>query len=208
MVHLRSVGTLALLSAAAALPATKRWAAPVVDLGYASYQGVYNETTNIQSFQGIRYAAPPTGNLRWRAPQPPAATHGPNTDRNAFRELWAGRRSTACWSELRLRSRSRQRIACSSTSTFLPMRPSGRALGLLLSGSTEEGIPLVRELSLVSRIGSHIAWCLPLLYASQQPVCPAQQRFHLRRHQLSSCPVWVLGRKRGRGGGWSECRSA
>jgi hypothetical protein len=34
---------------------------PVVDLGYASYQGVYNESTSITSFLGIRYAAPPTG---------------------------------------------------------------------------------------------------------------------------------------------------
>lgn len=76
MVHLLSVGTLALLSAAVALPATKRWAPPVVDLGYASYQGVYNETTNIQSFQGIRYAAPPIGDLRWRAPQPPSSMQG------------------------------------------------------------------------------------------------------------------------------------
>lgn len=76
MVHLLSVATLALLSAATALPADKRWAPPVVDLGYASYQGVYNETTNIQSFQGIRYAAPPTGNLRWSAPQPPPGMQG------------------------------------------------------------------------------------------------------------------------------------
>jgi hypothetical protein len=39
----------------------KRWAAPVVDLGYAQYQGVYNETTNIQYFLGIRYAESTAG---------------------------------------------------------------------------------------------------------------------------------------------------
>ncbi|KAJ7188745.1 Alpha/Beta hydrolase protein [Mycena filopes] len=34
---------------------------PVVDLGYARYQGVVDTTLNITSFRGIRYAAPPTG---------------------------------------------------------------------------------------------------------------------------------------------------
>lgn len=33
----------------------------IVDLGYARYQGVFNTTSNITSFRGIRYAAPPTG---------------------------------------------------------------------------------------------------------------------------------------------------
>ncbi|KAJ9121877.1 hypothetical protein QFC24_004459 [Naganishia onofrii] len=54
----------------------KRWARPTVDLGYASYQGIYNETTNIQSFKGIRYAAPPLGDLRWKAPQSPTSLTG------------------------------------------------------------------------------------------------------------------------------------
>ncbi|KAL5513133.1 hypothetical protein ACEPAH_3531 [Sanghuangporus vaninii] len=43
----------------------------VVDLGYASYQGILNSTTNITSFLGLRYAHPPTGNLRFQAPQDP-----------------------------------------------------------------------------------------------------------------------------------------
>jgi carboxylesterase type B len=68
-----------LLSATAstALPhPDKRWARPIIDLGYATYQGVYNETTNIQSFKGMHYAAPPVGDLRWRAPQPPISVTG------------------------------------------------------------------------------------------------------------------------------------
>ncbi|KAF8344952.1 Alpha/Beta hydrolase protein [Amanita rubescens] len=49
---------------------------PIVDLGYAQYAGVINSTTGNTEFLGVRYAAPPTGSLRWRAPQPPASTSG------------------------------------------------------------------------------------------------------------------------------------
>ena len=34
---------------------------PIVNLGYAQYQGALNTTLNITSFLGIRYAAPPVG---------------------------------------------------------------------------------------------------------------------------------------------------
>ncbi|TFK27826.1 alpha/beta-hydrolase [Coprinopsis marcescibilis] len=44
---------------------------PTVNLGYASYQGLVNPETQNTEFLGIRYAAAPTGNLRWRKPQPP-----------------------------------------------------------------------------------------------------------------------------------------
>ncbi|KAK1754279.1 alpha/beta-hydrolase [Echria macrotheca] len=44
-----------------------------VDLDYALYRGTTNTTTNIVSWRGIRYAAPPTGKLRWQRPQPPVA---------------------------------------------------------------------------------------------------------------------------------------
>ncbi|KAI1812597.1 carboxylesterase family protein [Poronia punctata] len=45
---------------------------PVVDLGYARYQGVYDSAKDQNVFRGIRFAAPPTGELRWRKPHPPA----------------------------------------------------------------------------------------------------------------------------------------
>ncbi|KAF7335518.1 COesterase domain-containing protein [Mycena venus] len=44
---------------------------PIVDLGYAQYQGAVNTANNIAHFLGIRYAAAPLGDLRFRAPQPP-----------------------------------------------------------------------------------------------------------------------------------------
>ncbi|KAJ7625350.1 Alpha/Beta hydrolase protein [Mycena polygramma] len=50
--------------------------APVVDLGYAQYQGVVDTELNITAFRGIRYAAPPTGTLRWQAPHPPSTVGG------------------------------------------------------------------------------------------------------------------------------------
>ena len=42
--------------------------APIVDLGYAQYQGYFDAQTNITNFLGIRYAAPPVGEYRIRLP--------------------------------------------------------------------------------------------------------------------------------------------
>ncbi|EPT00684.1 hypothetical protein FOMPIDRAFT_150510 [Fomitopsis schrenkii] len=56
-----------------------RWAnvsTPVVDLGYARYQGTFDPDANISYFFGIRYAQAPTEDLRWRAPQTPTFTAG------------------------------------------------------------------------------------------------------------------------------------
>lgn len=35
--------------------------APIVDLGYAQYQGLYNSSANVSYFLGVRYAEAPTG---------------------------------------------------------------------------------------------------------------------------------------------------
>lgn len=50
-------------------------AGPIVNLGYAKYQGSTNTTTSVTSFRGVRYAAPPTGEtslyiniMRWGSP--------------------------------------------------------------------------------------------------------------------------------------------
>src|SRR5271154_64327 len=43
---------------------------PVVNTIYGPVKGTL--TAGVTEFLGVRYAAPPTGNLRWTPPQPPA----------------------------------------------------------------------------------------------------------------------------------------
>ena len=44
--------------------------APIVDLGYAQYKGNYDPASGYDTFFGMRFAAPPVGDLRFRAPHP------------------------------------------------------------------------------------------------------------------------------------------
>lgn len=46
-------------------------AAPTVDLGYATYRGIRHEESGVDEYLGMRYAQPPLGALRFRAPQDP-----------------------------------------------------------------------------------------------------------------------------------------
>lgn len=48
---------------------------PIVDLGYSVYQGKAL-TNGVNEWLGIRFAAPPVGNLRFRKPGPPQNTTG------------------------------------------------------------------------------------------------------------------------------------
>ncbi|PBK93165.1 alpha/beta-hydrolase [Armillaria gallica] len=65
---------------------------PVIDLGYARYRGTFDLSgSNDTQFLGIRFAAPPTGSLRWQAPRTPDfvagiqnATAEPPSKRDAF----------------------------------------------------------------------------------------------------------------------------
>ncbi|KAK0211208.1 Alpha/Beta hydrolase protein [Desarmillaria ectypa] len=50
---------------------------PVIDLGYARYRGTLDPAgSNNTQFLGIRFAAPPTGSLRWQAPRTPGFVVG------------------------------------------------------------------------------------------------------------------------------------
>src|SRR5919204_260203 len=60
-------------SGAVASPASGS-ANPVVRIDGGLIRGV--GAAAVYSFKGLPYAAPPTGNLRWRAPQPAAAWSG------------------------------------------------------------------------------------------------------------------------------------
>lgn len=55
-----------------ALPAVQSALLPIVNLGYATYIGNHLPEASQNEFLGIRYAAPPVGNNRFRAPQPPS----------------------------------------------------------------------------------------------------------------------------------------
>ena len=46
-------------------------ALPTVNLGYTKHKAVKSFNEDLYKFQNIRYAAPPTGDLRFRAPRPP-----------------------------------------------------------------------------------------------------------------------------------------
>jgi para-nitrobenzyl esterase len=71
--------TLAAAGATAATAGTRTAAsgsggAPIATTGDGAVRGM--TAGSINEFLGIPYAAPPTGNLRWRPPQPPAEWHG------------------------------------------------------------------------------------------------------------------------------------
>jgi para-nitrobenzyl esterase len=67
------------MAAAVAAPLTDARAAPTVATDTGTFTGVPSpsDPAAVNVFFGIRYAAPPVGNLRWSAPQPPISPAGP-----------------------------------------------------------------------------------------------------------------------------------
>lgn len=49
---------------------SSRPTSPIVQLGYGAYEGT-KLRNGVDQFLGMRYAAPPLGDLRWREPEPP-----------------------------------------------------------------------------------------------------------------------------------------
>ncbi|KAJ6560580.1 Alpha/Beta hydrolase protein [Mycena vulgaris] len=49
---------------------------PIINLGYARYQGAVDTSSHVTTFLGIRYAAAPINDLRFRAPQRPPQVTG------------------------------------------------------------------------------------------------------------------------------------
>ncbi|KAJ7036784.1 Alpha/Beta hydrolase protein [Mycena alexandri] len=70
------ISLLALLVSILVLRSPSKSSPPIVDLGYAKYQGFVDTTTNITTFLGMRYAAAPIRDWRFSAPQPPAFVAG------------------------------------------------------------------------------------------------------------------------------------
>lgn len=66
-----ALGTLAPVVSAAPALAPAPGPSALVDLGYTRYQGVYDELTGLNSWLGIRYAAPATPATRWSPPEAP-----------------------------------------------------------------------------------------------------------------------------------------
>ena len=61
---------------------------PIVDLGYAQYKGKSDPASGYDTFFGMHFAAPPVGDLRFRAPQPPLFSPHPiliDASNNSYR---------------------------------------------------------------------------------------------------------------------------
>lgn len=65
------LNTAAVLALCQAVTAVK----PIVDLGYSKFQGT-PLNNGITQWLGMPFAAPPVGDLRWRAPQDPVKKTG------------------------------------------------------------------------------------------------------------------------------------
>lgn len=64
-------------------------AGPTVDVAYTTFLGNAS-VPGVHFYGGIRYAAPPLSNLRWRAPQPLDESLVKNVQKNVTDARWFG----------------------------------------------------------------------------------------------------------------------
>jgi carboxylesterase type B len=55
-----------------------------IDLGYSVYRGANNATSQLNSWKGVRFAAPPVGPLRWQLPQAPESNRSSPIDASSY----------------------------------------------------------------------------------------------------------------------------
>ncbi|KAG1895878.1 Alpha/Beta hydrolase protein [Suillus fuscotomentosus] len=113
--------------------------APIVDLGYAQYQGSVDTTTNTTSFLGIRYAAPPLDNLRWAAPQPPPTVSGVRQATTQPNQCYQGPLGNASTNPFESISLSKRDVSQSEDCLFLSVYTPGSTIVTTPSG----GLPVV-----------------------------------------------------------------
>ncbi|KAG2147943.1 Alpha/Beta hydrolase protein [Suillus clintonianus] len=137
-INLLTVSQLLLALEALSSPTTTG-SASIVNLGYAQYQGSVDTVANITSFLGIRYAAPPVGDLRWAAPQPPPTVSGvqqANTQPNECYQALVGNSSTNPFESTSMRKRA---VSQSEDCLFLNVYTPGSEVVATSSG----GLPVV-----------------------------------------------------------------
>ncbi|VDC03515.1 unnamed protein product [Peniophora sp. CBMAI 1063] len=78
----------------------------IVDLGYATYRTDVSLDVGVTSFLGMRYAAPPTGVRRFRAPAPPARVKGIQNATVQPDECWQSSDGTNATTPFRLNKRT------------------------------------------------------------------------------------------------------
>ncbi|KAG6375166.1 Carboxylesterase [Boletus reticuloceps] len=111
---------------------------PTVNLGYAQYKGAVDIGTNSTSFLGIRYAAPPVGNLRWAVPQPPPTLSGVQEATSAPNECYQAPVGNSPTNPLRTMSR-RSAVIESEDCLFLSVYTPGHKVTPVESG----GLPVL-----------------------------------------------------------------
>ncbi|KAG2139720.1 Alpha/Beta hydrolase protein [Suillus clintonianus] len=128
-----------LLAISQALLALEALATPIVDLGYAQYQGSVDTVTNTTSFLGIRYAAPPLGELRWAAPQPPPTMSGIQQATTQPNECYQAPLGNASTNPFENTSLSKRDVSQSEDCLFLNVYTPGSQVVATASG----GLPVI-----------------------------------------------------------------